>query len=227
MTPKTRVLVVDDMSLLRDGIGSLLEAHGYQVVGDASDGLEAVSKVREFQPDVVLMDLRMPNMGGLEATRIINTEFPGVKVVILTVSDDEKDLFEALKYGAQGYLLKKLKSDVFFDLISGVTNGEAPISPRMAAKMLTEFSYHKRPAGKSGSQPTLSDREMEVLRSLGSGKSNKQIAANLSISESTVKYHLRNILDKLHLENRAQMIAYATRQALGANVAPTQAQLPL
>jgi DNA-binding NarL/FixJ family response regulator len=207
-----QVLVVDDHELFRDGISSLLRARGYEVVGEASDGLEAVVRARELKPDLVLMDIRMPHMSGLEATRIITAEMPQVKVVMLTVSEDEEDLFEAIKSGAQGYLLKKLKADIFFDLIAGVARGEAPISPKMAAKMLEEFS---RQGGKAAGRRSLTEREMEVLRLITQGKSNKNIAAELSISESTVKYHLQNILDKLHLENRAQVIAYATRRGLG------------
>ncbi len=157
----------------------------------------------------------MPEMGGLEATRIIKAEMPDVKVVILTVSDDEEDLFEAIKSGAQGYLLKKLKSEVFFDLIAGVAQGEAPISPRMAAKMLEEFSRYGRAKARADSERNLTDREEEVLQLVAQGKTNKEIASQLVISESTVKYHLRNILEKLHLENRAQVMAYAAQRGLG------------
>ena len=215
MTEKMRVLVVDDHDLFRDGIASLLSARGYEVVGQASDGLEAVIRARELRPDLVLMDIRMPNMGGLEATRFITSEMPDVKVVMLTVSDDEADLFEAIKSGAQGYLLKKLKSEVFFDLISGVRSGEAPISPRMASKMLAEFLQGQTPHSKAERKSTLSAREMEVLELVAQGKTNKDIAASLIISESTVKYHLRNILDKLHLDNRAQAAAYAASRGVG------------
>lgn len=211
MNEKPRVVIVDDHSLFRDGIASLLRARGYEVVGEASDGAEAVDRVRELKPDLVFMDIRMPSMGGLEATRLIKAEMPEVKVVILTVSDDEDDLFEAIKSGAQGYLLKKLKSDSFFDLISGVTRGEAPISPQMAVKMLDEFSG-RNPGGNRGG---LTDREVEVLRLVAQGKTNKEIASGLTVSDSTVKYHLRNILVKLHLENRAQVMAYAARRGLG------------
>jgi len=208
----TRVLVVDDHALFRDGISSLLKARGYDVVGEASDGLEAVVRARELRPDLILMDIRMPNMGGLEATRLIKAELPDVKVVILTVSDDEEDLFEAIKSGAQGYLLKNLKSNVFFDLISGVASGEAPSSPRMAGKMLEEFSRSALGKTTSDGREGLTEREMEVLKLVAQGRTNKEIGAALFISESTVKYHLRAILDKLHLENRAQVIAYVAKQ---------------
>ena len=203
MTDNMRVLIVDYHDLFRDGIASLLSARGYEVVGQASDGLEAVVRARELRPDPVLMDIRMPNMGGLEATRFITTEIPEVKVVMLTVSDDEADLFEAIKSGALGYLLKKLKLEVFFDLISGVRSGEAPISPLMASKMLAEFTQSHLPDIRAERQSKLSARELEVLELVAQGKTNKDIAASLMISESTVKYHLRNILDKLHLDNRA------------------------
>ena len=214
MTGPTRVLIVDDHALFRDGISSLLKARGYEVVGEASDGLEAVVRARELRPDLILMDIRMPNMGGLEATRLIKAEQPEAKVIMLTVSDGEEDLFEAIKSGAQGYLLKKLKATVLFDLLDGVAAGEAPIAPKMATKMLQEFSRGS-PGGKVGEpRKNLSERELEVLRLVAQGKSNKEIAGDLVISESTVKYHLRNVLDKLHLDNRAQAAAYAARKGL-------------
>lgn len=215
MTKGMRVLIVDDHDLFRDGIASLLRARGYEVVGEASDGLEAIARTRELLPDLVLMDIRMPNMGGLEATRIIKAEQPTVNVVILTVSDDEEDLFEAIKSGARGYLLKKLKSEVFFELISGVASGEAPVSPRMASKMLEEFSRQGKAGIGTGADSVLTERERDVLQLVAQGKMNKEIAFDLTISESTVKYHLRNILDKLHLDNRAQVMAYAARHGLG------------
>ena len=216
MTEMPRVLIVDDHDLFRDGIASLLRARGYEVVGEASDGLEAVARARELKPELVLMDIRMPNMSGLEATRLIKAEFPDAKVVILTVSDEEEDLFEAIKSGASGYLLKNLKADVFFGLIAGVASGDAPFSPKMATKMLKEFSRKPdTPKTKETQHQSLTDRETEVLRLVADGRGNKEIAAELFITESTVKYHLRNILDKLHLENRFQVIAYAARRGLG------------
>ncbi|MBI2854809.1 MAG: response regulator transcription factor [Chloroflexi bacterium] len=216
MTDRKTVLIVDDHDLFRDGIASLLQARDYQVVGEASNGLEAVVRARELKPDIILMDIRMPTMGGLEATRLIRSELPDTKIIMLTVSDEEEDLFEAIKSGAQGYLLKKLKASVFFDLISGVVDGEAPISPRMAAKMVEEFSARSQGRRPSEQQwDGLSEREQDVLKLVAQGKTNKEIAALLIISERTVKYHLRNILDKLHLENRAQVTAYAARRGLG------------
>jgi DNA-binding NarL/FixJ family response regulator len=210
-----RVLIVDDHDLFRNGIASLLKARGYDVVGEATDGIEAVDRARELRPELVLMDIRMPNMGGLEATRIIKARDPDVNVVILTVSDDEDDLFEAIKSGAQGYLLKKLKADVFFDLISGVATGEAPVSPKMATKMIEEFSRQANAGRREDGKANLTNREEEVLQLVAQGKTNRETASDLVISESTVKYHLRNILDKLHLENRAQVMAYAAQRGFG------------
>ncbi len=210
-----RVLIADDHELFRDGIASLLRARGYEVVGEAGDGLEAVKKARELTPDLILMDIRMPKCGGLEATRLVKAEMPDIKVVILTVSDSEEDLFEAIKSGALGYLLKNLKSEVFFDFISSVGEGDSPVSPKMATKMLAEFS--RLTEGKRGGRDSLTTREGDVLNLVASGQTNKEIAAALFVSESTVKYHLRNILDRLHLENRAQVIAYAARKGLDKN----------
>jgi DNA-binding NarL/FixJ family response regulator len=210
-----RVLIADDHALFRDGIASLLRARGYEVIGEAADGLEAVEKARQLAPDLILMDIRMPKCGGLEATRLVKAELPDIKVVILTVSDSEEDLFEAIKSGAQGYLLKNLKSEVFFDFIASVAEGDSPVSPKMATKMLAEFS--RLTEGKRGEKDSLTTREGDVLRLVASGKTNKEIAADLFVSESTVKYHLRNILDRLHLENRAQVIAYAARKGLQPN----------
>ncbi|MBI3931122.1 MAG: response regulator transcription factor [Chloroflexi bacterium] len=211
-----RVLIVDDHDLFRDGIASLLRARGYEVVGEASDGIEAVARAGELKPELILMDIRMPNMDGLEATRLIKADVPEAKVVMLTVSDEEEDLFEAIKSGASGYLLKNLKADIFFELIAGVASGEAPISPRMAARMLQEFSRNPNVSKPGEVQyQSLTARETEVLRLVAAGQGNREIAAELFITESTVKYHLRKILDKLHLKNRAQVIAYAARRGPG------------
>ena len=209
-----KILVVDDHRLVRDGIVSLLQAHRLDVVGEANDGAAAVTLARELRPDVILMDIRMPGMSGLEATRLIKAELPEAKIVMLTVSDEDADLFEAIKSGADGYLSKSLQSEEFFALLDGLPRGEAAIPSSLAMRMLREFV--QTDPGTARTQPavrTLTEREEEVLRLLAKGATNKEIGAALGISENTVKYHTRHILDKLHLRNRAQVIAYAARQA--------------
>jgi DNA-binding NarL/FixJ family response regulator len=209
-----RVLLVDDHALVRDGIASLLTASGIEVVGEASDGLEALEKTRRLKPDIVLMDIKMPRCNGLEATRLIKAEMPKVKIVILTVSDDEEDLFEAIKSGAEGYLLKNIKAEQFLALLSGVDKGEAAISPVVATKIMEEFARRIKGAGLPTPETELTDREVEVLKLVASGALNKEIAATLNITENTVKYHLRNITEKLHLRNRAQVAAYAVSKGI-------------
>jgi DNA-binding NarL/FixJ family response regulator len=207
-----RVLLVDDHPLFRDGVRSLLEARGVEVVGEAGDGQEALEEALRLRPDAILMDIAMPRMDGLEATRLIKVRLPGVKIVILTVSDEERTLFDAIKSGAHGYLLKNLQADEFFDLLSGIERGEAPITRSLASRILEEFA--RRPPGRPGpgAPDELTDREREVLRWVSTGAPNREIAAALHISENTVKFHMKNILDKLHLRNRAEVVAYAARR---------------
>ncbi len=202
-------MLVDDQPLVRDGIASLLSARGFDVVGEASDGAGALEKARQLQPDVILMDVRMPGMGGLEATRLIKAEMPEIKVIILTVSDDEKDLFEAIKSGAHGYLLKNLQASEFFDALRGLERGEAPLPRRLATALLDEFRRSTELDRDRAPGAGLSVREMEVLQQVAAGKSNREVAEALTISENTVKFHMKNILDKLHLQNRAQVVAWA------------------
>ncbi len=213
-----RVLLVDDHALFRAGIASLLASRpGVEVVGEAQDGAEALEAARRLNPDIVLMDVHMPRMGGLEATRAISAELPRVKVVMLTVSDQDADLFEAIKSGAHGYLLKNLEPEELFDYLTGISRGEAPISRTMAAKILNEFasqaSRPKAPEPAEAEEP-LTPREREVLRLVAAGATNKEIASALTLTENTVKNHLRNILEKLHLENRTQAAAYALKKGL-------------
>jgi len=185
-----------------------------EVVGEASDGSQAVEIARSVAPDVVLMDIHMPVCNGVEATRLIKAEHPEVKVVALTVSDEDQDLFEAIKSGAEGYLLKDLRPEELFDLIRGVLRGETPISPAVAGKLLSEF---RRRPWRDASQTAgwdLTARELGVLQLVTEGLSNAEIAARLYIVEGTVKNHLHNILEKLHLDNRLQAATYAIREGL-------------
>lgn len=209
-----RVLLVDDHTLVRNGIASLLAANNIEVVGEASDGLEAVEKTRQLKPDIVLMDIKMPRYNGLEATRLIKAEMPQTKIVILTVSDDDEDLFEAIKSGAEGYLLKNIKAREFLALLSGVVKGEAAISPLLATKIIEEFSRQMKEAVAPPSVSELTEREIDVLKLVTDGAINKEIATTLYITENTVKYHLRNIMEKLHLRNRAQVAAYAVSKGI-------------
>jgi DNA-binding NarL/FixJ family response regulator len=210
-----RVLVADDHPLFRDGLVTLLQARGIEVIGEASSGLDALEKSRALKPDLILMDIHMPEMTGLEATRLIKTEMPETKIIILTVSDDEADLFEAIKSGAQGYLLKSLASQTFFELLDGVVKDEAPITRGLATKILDEFARQSRRERTRGApKENLSDREKEVLRLVAEGLTNRAIAGKLNVTENTVKYHLKNILEKLHLHNRAQAAAYAMQTGL-------------
>ena len=209
-----RVLLVDDHTLVRNGIASLLTANNIEVAGEASDGLEALEKTRQLKPDIVLMDIKMPRYNGLEATRLIKAEMPQVKIVILTVSDDDEDLFEAIKSGAEGYLLKNIKAKEFLALLSGVAKGEAAISPLLATKIIEEFSRQMKETVTPPSVSELTEREIDVLKLVTDGAINKEIATTLYITENTVKYHLRNIMEKLHLRNRAQVAAYAVSKGI-------------
>lgn len=212
-----RVLIADDHPLFRDGLRSLLEARGIDVVGEARNGREAVTEVKRLQPDVVLMDLNMPELDGLEATRLISAQHAEVKVVVLTASEDDANLFEAIKSGAQGYIFKNLDSNEFFSLLEGVARGEPALTPGLARKLLGAFARPPQPAPRPAEDEaqSLTEREREVLNLLVQGvTSNRELAEHLVVSENTVKYHLRNILDKLHLQNRAQVVAYAVRHGM-------------
>jgi DNA-binding NarL/FixJ family response regulator len=218
---RTTVLLVDDHALFRQGLASLLSAHdGIEVVGQAANGEEALDKAIELVPDLILMDINMPGINGLEATKRIKEELPHTRIVILTVSEDDHDLFDAVRNGAEGYLLKTLRAEELFELLKGVFQGEAPISPSMARKLLNEFAQlsKRQPANGSNhpSEPKddLTRREKEVLQLLSDGATDKEIAAQLCISRRTVKNHVHNILEKLQLQNRVQATAYALREGL-------------
>lgn len=217
-----RVLIADDHALFRDGLRSLLEARGVHVVAEARNGAEALDLARMHNPDIVLMDLQMPGTDGLTATRLLATALPAVKVVVVTASEEDADLFEAIKSGAQGYLHKNLEADRLFAMLEGVLAGEPALTPGLARKVLQALANPAPAAGGAPATPAavdapdaLTPRELAVLELLVGGvTSNRDLADRLSVSENTVKYHLRQILQKLHLRNRAQVVAYALRHGL-------------
>lgn len=211
-----KILLADDHALFRSGVASLLaRQEDFEVVGEASNGHEAVEKAEALMPDVILMDIYMPGCTGLHATRRIKETLPYAKVIILTVSEEDQTLFEAIKSGAHGYLLKKIEPNELFEMIRGVSRGDAPISRATASKILSEFAKQtERSVDAPAPHEKLTDREREVLGLLAGGATNKEIANSLCISENTVKNHLRNILEKLHLENRVQAAVFALREGL-------------
>lgn len=222
-----RILLADDHQLFISGLKNLLTAAGLEVVGTASDGAEALVKVRELRPEVVLMDIRMPGCDGLTATRRIKAEFPEVKIVILTMTDDDETLFEAVKSGASGYLLKNLEAEEFLELLAGLARGETALSPGLAGRLLHEFAFKREEPEASRRLPSeespddseqplrmLTPRQIEVLTLIARGLSNKEVAAELDLSVPTVKFHLHEVLERLHLENRTQTIVYAVRAKL-------------
>ena len=211
-----RVLLADDHALFRAGIASLLRAWGMEIVGQAADGFEAIELTRRLRPELVLMDVGMSPCNGLEATRVIKAELPDVKVVIVTVSEDEQDLFEAIKSGAEGYILKGMSEEELNGTLTRISAGEPALSPGLANKILEEFARMARDgAGKPvGPEDELTDREREVLRLVAEGATNREIASSLYVSENTVGFHMKNILAKLHLKNRAQAAVFAIRAGL-------------
>lgn len=217
-----RVLLVDDNRLMLEGLQSLLEAHGLEVVGAATEGLEAVDLASALKPDVILMDVRMPGCDGLEATRRIKSRMPQARIVMLTTSAEHEDLFEAIRSGACGYLVKSIDTETLVEALDQVREGIPPFSPGLAARLLDEFarmsegaetasSRSPAGAGPASSASVLSDRQLQVLRLVADGLSYKEVGARLYLSPRTVKYHMGEIMDRLHLQNRAQVLAHAGR----------------
>jgi two-component system NarL family response regulator len=222
-----RILLADDHPLFTEGLRNVLVGRGLDVIGTARDGVEALELTRKLKPDVVLIDINMPRRNGLEATKLIKAEMPDVRVVILTMSEEDDDLFNAIRNGASGYLVKSLEPDLFMSLLLGLTKGQAPISREMAAKIMTEFArWDGRATSEIDTHPTeedLTPRQIEVLKLVADGRTYKEVAATLGIAERTVEYHMSEILSRLQLRNRAQVLAYAMRKGLlssGANDGP-------
>ncbi len=214
-----RVLLVDDHGLFLEGLQNLLTMRGIKVVGTARDGLEALDKARALTPDIILMDIRMPRCDGLAATRLIRAEMPQARIVMLTTSTQEVDLFEAIKSGACGYLQKNLEAEPFIGYLEGVRRGEAAISGELAAAVLKEFGRmaEARRADEEtgkGDGAELTPRQTEVLQLVTQGLAYKEVANVLGMSEHTVKYHMGEILARLHFKNREQVVAYAVRTGL-------------
>jgi two-component system NarL family response regulator len=212
-----RVLVVDDHALFRRGLEMVLEQEAdIEVVGEASDGTEALEKAVETTPDIVLMDVRMPKRGGIDACTAIKDAVPSTKIIMLTISDEEADLYDAIKAGAMGYLLKEISIEEVASAIRAVHGGQSLISPSMASKLLNEFASMIKRTDERQQLPTprLTEREMEVLRLVAKGMNNRDIAKQLFISENTVKNHIRNILEKLQLHSRMEAVVYAVREKL-------------
>ena len=212
-----RILIADDHALFREGLVALLNAQeDLTVVGEAANGLDALQKARALQPHLVLMDINMPDYDGLDAAMAIKQEMPQVKVMMLTMLSDDEHLFNAIKGGAEGYMLKNVSAREMLEGIRAVFRGEVALSPLLAARIVREFAREPAPARGMGTQVVeeLSAREQEVLRLAAGGARNKEIAAALSISEHTAKAHMRSILDKLHVQSRAEAAAYALRKGL-------------
>jgi DNA-binding NarL/FixJ family response regulator len=210
-----RLLLADDHVLFRSSLRSLLEARGLEVVGEAGDGRQAMSLAAKLKPDLVLMDLSMPVLNGIEATRQLTAQMPELKVVILTASMEDEDLFEAIRAGAHGYLLKNLEADSFFDLLDRALAGEPALTPQLSKKVLQAFSKPSTARPQHEDPDALTEREREVLELMVDGiTSNRQLAKRLDVTENTVKFHVRNILDKLHLHNRAQAVSHAFRHGM-------------
>ena len=215
MSEKIRVLLVDDHVLFRGGVKALLQRHeDFEVLDEAGDGLEGIKRARSLKPDVVLLDLHMPGISGLEAVKVINEEIPGVRVLMLTVSEDAQDLMDALRAGATGYLLKNVETDALLDAIRRAAAGDSVVSPQMTAKLIQGVREQPKVSSLVVERDKFSPRERDILRGIARGASNKEIARDLGIAETTVKIHVQHILRKLDVSSRVHAAVMATEHGL-------------
>jgi DNA-binding NarL/FixJ family response regulator len=217
-----RLLLVDDHVLFLEGLRNLLLANGFEVVGIAAGGREALAQIESCRPDAVLLDVQMPVIDGVETTRLIKAKYPDLKIVMLTIAQDDRYLFEAIKAGASGYLLKGLEKEKFLELLKGMVDGESPLSPGLTGRIMAEFARRENKRSKQNQAEqklteSLTPRQSEILRKVAQGMTYKEIGAELDISEAAVKYHMGEITSRLSLENRAQVVAYAAELGLASS----------
>lgn len=214
-----RLMLVDDHPLFLEGLKYLLETYGIEVAGIAENGKEALEKAQVLNPDIILMDIKMPKCSGIDALKLIKAEMPDIKIVMLTTSDE--DIMEAIKYGASGYLLKNTNAKELVGMLKDLEIGEVPVSPDLASQLLKEFKSHSCDESASTNIPSqdsqkvqLTERQLKILEMVSKGITYKEVGDALGLTERTVKYHMGRIIELLHLENRAQVIAYAARIGL-------------
>lgn len=214
MDKSVRILIVDDHPMAREGMKEIVkEENSFEIVGEATSGKEAIELTEKFMPDLILMDINLPDLNGMEVTRMIKSKFPYVKIVMVTVSDDIVDLFESIKNGAQGYLLKHVEHDSWIPYLKAIMNDDVQVDKLIAKQILKEFSNHEI-VEDNKKVDSLSTREKEILTLVANGLTNKEISLRLEISEYTVKNHLKNLFQKLHLNNRVQLAKYAYEHGL-------------
>lgn len=216
-----KLMLADDHPLFLEGLQYLLETHGIEVAGVAKNGKEALVQARLLKPDIILMDIKMPECSGMDALKLIKAEMPDIKIVMLTTSEEDEDLFNAVKYGASGYLLKSTNASELVDMLSALEKDEVPLSPGLATRLLREFrrsgTYDNKvsqPELEEANRGQLTERQWEVLEMVARGITYKEAGDALGLTERTVKYHMGRIIERLHLENRAQVIAYVARMGL-------------
>lgn len=216
-----RLMLVDDHPLFLEGLKYLLETYGIEVAGIAENGKEALEKAQVLNPDIILMDIKMPKCSGIDALKLIKAEMPDIKIVMLTTSDEDEDIMEAIKYGASGYLLKNTNAKELVGMLKDLEIGEVPVSPDLASQLLKEFKSHSCDESASTNIPSqdsqkvqLTERQLKILEMVSKGITYKEVGDALGLTERTVKYHMGRIIELLHLENKAQVIAYAARIGL-------------